>query len=101
MPRPRAYHYHPGALIRGTIYDYDAGDVLEIHTHNEPDNHCTIVSNGMLEVIGDNDHKGRIIAAGETVEWIAGQPHGFRALTPARMFNLLLNRNSDLTDGPI
>ena len=88
-------------MIRGTVYDFNAEDVLDVHVHDEPNNHCTIITNGMLEVLGDNDHKGRILAPGEEVVWVAGQPHGFKALVPSRLYNLLLNRNSDLTDGNI
>ena len=95
MP-PRAYPFRKGARVRGTVYDYAPGDVLDIHTHDEPNNHCTIITNGFLEVLGDNEHVGRTVGQGEVIDFEPGRPHGFRALTAARMINLLLNSNTDL-----
>jgi len=75
--------------VFGTVYDYNAGDVLEIHTHEVSNNHITIVTNGMLRVIGPNHHEGKVLSPGQVIAWEANVPHGLEAVTDARMINLL------------
>ena len=99
---PTAYPLKYGRLCRGTIYDYaKAGDTLDVHTHTDTDNHITIITNGILEVIGDNPRKGQRLGPGMPIDWKAGEPHGFRAVTPARMINILINGNPERINGPI
>lgn len=98
MARPRATRFSRGNVVRGTIYDFMVGDVLDVHTHDIQTNHTTIVTNGVLEVIGKNANAGRKIVAGDIVDWTAGEPHGFRSITPARIVNLLIN-STRMEDG--
>jgi len=99
MARPQATRFSRGNVVRGTIYDFHAGgDVLDVHTHDTQTNHTTIVTNGVLEVIGNNANTGRKITAGDIVDWTAGEPHGFKAITPARIVNLLIN-STRMDDG--
>lgn len=91
MARPRVTKIRLGNL-RGSIYDYADGDVLPEHTHNESTNHLTIVTNGRLEVIGATDRAGRVLSAGDVLEWEPCVSHGMRALEPSRMVNLLIGQ---------
>lgn len=65
-----------------SILDFDqAGDELPVHVHGETDNHITFVARGGFKVIGHEAIAGRILELGDVIDWPAGQPHGFVALT--------------------
>jgi hypothetical protein len=72
-----------GDLIGVTYVLENIGDELPTHSHEEFDNHITIVAFGSIEVLGFGEPI-RIDAAagGRILDWDVGQPHGFRALTP-------------------
>lgn len=79
-----------GQLV-GTKYFYEqAGDELPVHTHTVETNHITIVGRGSrFRCVGNPEIEGRILEPGDVVDWPAGAPHGFVALTDgARMIQL-------------
>jgi len=72
--------------LAGIIYDFDAGDELEAHAHDDGDSHITIVARGALVAFGNGWEK--LVSAGNVLDWKAGQVHGFRATEPARIVNI-------------
>lgn len=62
------------------VYDFaQGGDVLPLHRHQaEFINHITIVTRGRFVVHGVQE--GRVLTAGEVVEWPLGEEHGFEAI---------------------
>jgi len=81
--------------VWGTVYTFEhAGDVFDVHTHTDADNHVTILANGSVCVLGK--HEGIVLAAkpgGTIINWKAGEPHGFAALTDgATLINIIKNR---------
>jgi len=77
----------------GTIYTLEfAGDIFPTHVHSEKDNHITILAHGSISCMGHPRHEGKILeahAGGTIVNWTAGEPHGFTALTAgATLVNL-------------
>lgn len=89
MSAPIASKLQAGNAVRGTVYDFNAGDVLPDHSHDRRTNHISIVAKGVVEVTGDNAESGRRIASGEIITWVPGEQHGFKAITPARLINVL------------
>lgn len=69
----------------GAVYTFEkAGDVFLEHVHTENDNHITTLLFGGVRVTGDPKHDGiELYAAsgGTIVNWVAGERHGFVALT--------------------
>lgn len=69
----------------GTIYTLEkAGDVFPTHVHTEEDNHITVLTFGSVRCTGHLKHDGKVLeakAGGTVINWIAGEPHGFVALT--------------------
>jgi len=67
----------------GAVYTLEyVDDVFPIHVHSEETNHITILTHGSVRVLGQHD--GTVLTAqpgGTIVNWIAGEPHGFVALT--------------------
>lgn len=81
----------------GTVYTLEhAGDVFPEHVHTEADNHITALLFGSVRCTGHPKHDGKVltaIAGGTVVNWKAGEPHGFVALTDgATLMNLLKAR---------
>jgi hypothetical protein len=77
----------------GTIYTLEhEGDVFPTHVHTEKDNHITILAHGSIRCMGHPRYEGKILeaqAGGTIVNWTAGEPHGFTALTPgATLINI-------------
>jgi hypothetical protein len=77
----------------GTIYTLEnIGDVFPTHVHGDADNHITALLFGAVRVCGHPDHDGVELharAGGTVVNWTAGKPHGFVALTDgATLMNL-------------
>jgi quercetin dioxygenase-like cupin family protein len=58
-----------------------AGDEFPLHTHDEANNHITIVAHGEIQITGDVDITGHVRSAGDVVVWPAGPSHGFKAVT--------------------
>jgi mannose-6-phosphate isomerase-like protein (cupin superfamily) len=70
-----------------------AGDSLGLHKHTEADNHWTVFANGTIKLLhpGQPDD-GKIINAPFALNFPAGVPHGFEAMTAGAMiFNILKN----------
>jgi quercetin dioxygenase-like cupin family protein len=68
--------------LRLTVYYYErAGDELPEHVHDDTNNHITVVSVGSFRVTGDPKIAGTILTQGMVVDWPAGQPHGFVAMS--------------------
>ena len=80
--------------IWGTLYTLEnIGDELPEHVHGEADNHITVLTFGAIECLGHERFRGKIVEAkrgGTILNWIAGEPHGFRAVTPGATFANLL-----------
>lgn len=77
-----------GAL-RGTIYDFEsAGDELPPHTHTPADVHISIVARGAFTLSGEG--WSRAVTAGDVIDFMPGQTHGFVATQPhSRLVNLV------------
>lgn len=78
----------------GTIYTLEkVGDVFPIHVHTESNNHITALLFGSVRCTGHPNHEGVEIHAqpgGTIINWTAGEPHGFVALTDgATLMNVL------------
>lgn len=75
--------------LDATIYDFEViGDKLPMHTHNDADNHITIVNRGTLVARGTDWEV--ILKVGQIADWIAGQAHEFEALQPdSRIVNII------------
>lgn len=69
----------------GAIYTLEhIGDIFPVHVHTPADNHITILAHGSIQCVGHPRHEGVILEArpgGTIVNWRAGEPHGFVALT--------------------
>lgn len=81
--------------VWGTIFTLEhAGDVFETHVHTEETNHITALLHGSVRVTGK--HEGVVLEAkpgGTIINWTAGEPHGFVALTDgATLMNILKAR---------
>lgn len=76
--------------LAGTVFFYEKeGDMLPVHTHNEANNHITVVSVGSFRCTGNSAIEGKIITQGMVVDWPPNQPHGFIALSDgAKMVQL-------------
>ena len=74
--------------LSGRVYDYpEAGDVLPMHTHDETNNHISIVAKGSFKAHGDGWEM--TLVAGNVVDWPANQAHEFIALEPnSRLVNI-------------
>ena len=74
--------------LTGMMYDYpEAGDVLPMHTHDETNNHISIVAKGSFKAHGDGWEM--TLVAGNVVDWPANQAHEFIALEPhSRLVNI-------------
>ena len=82
-------------VVWGAIYILEhAGDEFPEHVHTEDNNHITILAHGSVRVLGK--HAGSVLKAepgGTIINWKAGEPHGFVALTDAAtLVNILKNR---------
>ena len=79
---------HFGSL-NGTIYDYPkAGDVLPMHTHDETNNHISVVAKGSFKAHGNGWEK--VLVCGNVIDWPANQPHEFIALEDnSRLVNIV------------
>lgn len=80
--------------VWGTIYTFEkTGDLFPVHVHNENDNHITVLAHGGVRCWGHPKYEGVVIEArpgGTVVNWRAGEPHGFEALSDgATLINLL------------
>lgn len=66
----------------------EVGDVLKEHMHGwDGANHMTFVMAGELLCLGAQE--GRVVRAGETIEWALREMHGFKALAaPAIILNV-------------
>jgi quercetin dioxygenase-like cupin family protein len=75
--------------INGTIYDFPLiGDMLPMHTHDETNNHISIISRGSFKAHGDGWEL--MLAAGNVVDWPLHQAHEFIALeTNSRLVNII------------
>lgn len=67
--------------IAGVIYHFKAGEGLPIHVHKSGmNNHITVVAKGRLVCSGRPSIEGKIIEAGQVLDWMPDEPHGFTAL---------------------
>lgn len=74
----------------GTIYSFEKGDILPLHTHDEATNHYSILSEGVLvPVAGMNADQAQMLVAPLIMNWDVGEMHGFEALTEATLVNVL------------
>lgn len=75
--------------LSATIYDFEVfGDKLAMHTHEEANNHITIVNRGTLVARGDNWEM--VLKVGQAADWIAGQAHEFEAIEDnCRIINIV------------
>lgn len=81
----------------GIIYTLEKiGDEFPVHVHNEADNHITLLAYGGVRCMGHPKYEGVVIEArpgGTVVNWTAGEPHGFVALSDgATLMNLFKER---------
>lgn len=81
----------------GTIYELQhVGDIFPVHTHTDVDNHITALMFGSVMCMGHPKYEGKVLTAqpgGLIVSWVAGEPHGFEAITAgATLLNLIRNR---------
>lgn len=81
----------------GTAYTFEsAGDIFPVHVHTENDNHITIIAHGSVRLTGHPRYEGEVVTAqpgAPILNWKAGEPHGFVALTDgATLVNLLKKR---------
>jgi hypothetical protein len=71
--------------VWGAIYTLEkAGDVFGEHVHTGADNHITALLFGSIRCTGHPKYEGAVLqakAGGTIVNWTAGEPHGFVALT--------------------
>lgn len=84
----------------GSIYTFEhAGDVFPTHTHTEDTNHISVLAHGSLRCTGHPKYEGVVIEArpgGTIINWIAGEPHGFVALTDgATLLNMPKKRHGN------
>lgn len=76
--------------LRGVILTFEvSGDTLPMHAHGEGDVHITVVARGRFRLhgptIGDQE-----VAEGAVIDFGAGHPHEFIALTDnARLVNVI------------
>jgi uncharacterized cupin superfamily protein len=75
--------------LTAMIYDFEFfGDKLGMHTHEDADNHITIVNRGTLVARG-NDWE-MVLKVGQVADWIAGQAHEFEAIEDdCRIINIV------------
>jgi len=75
--------------LSATIYDFEVfGDKLAMHSHQEADNHITVVNRGTIRARG-NDWE-MVLKVGQLADWIAGQAHEFEALEDnCRIINIV------------
>lgn len=67
--------------IEGTIYHFKEGEGLPVHVHPMgANNHITVVAKGRLICSGRPAIEGKIIGAGQVLDWMPNEPHGFKAL---------------------
>jgi quercetin dioxygenase-like cupin family protein len=67
--------------LRGKVHHFKAGEGLPVHSHPADDNnHITIVLTGRFLCKGRPAIEGQVIKAGDVLDWMTGEPHGFEAL---------------------
>lgn len=72
-----------GGVPRGVVYIFPKkGDVLPNHSHEEADNHITVVTWGGIRLTGERDGEEHWAEPGKAVilEWRVGEVHGAIAL---------------------
>ena len=70
------------------IFDFpQVGDYLRPHVHGEADAHITVVARGSVEVVGGAS--SYTAYDGDILHFPAGVMHGFRAVSPARIVNIV------------
>lgn len=73
--------------LTGTVYHFQKGDGLPVHVHPTPNhNHITVVISGSLLCQGHPAIEGQIIRAGDVLDWVVGEHHGFSALEDGTVF---------------
>jgi hypothetical protein len=84
--------------VRGTVYTFpSAGDVLELHTHDENTAHITIVARGrvkMIVAVIENgvrkDVEEHVLETGQAIDTAAGVLHEFVTLADdSRIYNII------------
>lgn len=75
--------------LNGTIYDFpEINDILPMHTHDENNNHITIVARGRFKISGNGWEKEAI--SGDVLDWKDNDPHQFQALeSNSRIVNIV------------
>lgn len=68
--------------ISGRVYNFNTGQGLPVHIHpiTHRTNHITIIAQGSFVLSGRPAIEDKIIKAGDVLDWIAEEPHGFTAL---------------------
>jgi len=67
--------------VRGRVHYFKAGEGLPVHSHPAgQNNHITIVLSGRFVCRGRPALEGQIIKAGDVLDWMPDEPHGFEAL---------------------
>lgn len=81
MAPPRRIEFSEGKVTgRKFIFD-NAGDELAEHTHAPSENHMSTVAKGTFLLLGQHSLAGEERSEGAVIFWIAGEPHGYRAMT--------------------
>ncbi len=76
--------------LRGGIRVFKAGEGLPVHTHvGGMANHITVVMRGRLVCKGRPGIEGKIIEAGDVLDWMPDEPHGFEALEDSKIIQLI------------
>lgn len=68
-------------ILSGRVHIFDKGLGLPIHLHSlTSPNHITIIARGSFIVSGRPAIEDKIIKAGDVLDWMPNEPHGFTAL---------------------
>ena len=77
--------FHAGKL-RGRVHVFNKGEGLPVHTHMEDQNHITVMLRGSFLLSGRPAIEGKVMHAGEVLDWMPNEPHGFEALEDGSSF---------------
>ncbi len=89
MNAPTATPYRDGRLS-GTLYTFDQGDVLPMHTHTQTDVHNTFIISGEIEAYGPERVWSGVYGPGAVLSFSAEQWHEFAATKPnTKILNIL------------
>jgi quercetin dioxygenase-like cupin family protein len=82
--------YLTGAFVTGALHGrvhvFNKGEGLPVHVHTEERNHITVVLHGRFRLSGRPAIEGKIMYAGEVLDWMPHERHGFEALEDGSSF---------------